>query len=101
MADSTVEINKGVSLHRVMHRSPGVVLYQVAIGNAGLVILVMHEDVIPGLVFWRMTPRTPVVPCSDFHNNRIYAHDHTAAVEPAVIDTLSYDEFSPFPNENP
>jgi hypothetical protein len=101
MADSTLEINKAVSRHRLMQGSPGVALYQIALGNAGLVILVMHEDVIPGLVFLRMTPRTPVVPGSDFHNNRINAHDHTTAVEPAVIDTLSYDEFSPFPNENP
>jgi hypothetical protein len=96
MADSTTKINKGISRDRAIHSLPGVVFYRVVLCNAGLVILVMHEDVMPARAFWLTTPRTPVAPGWDFHENTFNVHVHTAAIEYVVIDALSRDEFSLF-----
>jgi len=92
MVVTTVKPDKKFSQHGMIHRLAAIILNKVALGNIGLVILIMHQDVIPGLVFWRATPRNLIVPGITSHKDRIYVHDHTAVVEQAVTDALADGE---------
>ena len=54
----------------MIHWFASVASDQVALGNAGLVIFTMHEDVITALVFWRATLCNLIVPDSTSHKDR-------------------------------
>jgi FKBP-type peptidyl-prolyl cis-trans isomerase SlyD len=78
----------------MIHRFRGIVLDQVALGHIGLAIPIMHEDAIPGFVFWRTTPCDHIVPGIAAHKDRIHVNDHPAIVKQAMIDTLTYGKTS-------
>lgn len=96
VVDAPVKINKEISQQGMIHRFTASVLGQVTLGNIGLVTFIVHEDVIPGIVFWRAASGNLIVPGITPHKDRIHVHDHAAVVEQPVIDTLTYGEFSLF-----
>jgi len=96
VVDPTVKINEEVPQHGMIHRFTGIVLDQIALGYIGLLILVMHQYVIPGLILWRACPRNLFVPGIASHKDRIHIHNHAAVVEQAVIDALPYGKFCLF-----
>ena len=101
VVEAPVKTNKVISQQGMIHRFTGSVLDQVTFCNIGLVALIVHEDVVPGIVPGRTAPGNLLIPGITPHKDGIHVHNHAAVIEQAVTDALAYGEFCLFHMRNP